>query len=102
MFRALWFGRNDSVVCHSQNAAFSSLVLSAVPHDAIIPGPGTEYGDQLFDNHYVAGLRRREHDDLLQPDGGTLCPELFGGRCGVSRGHRLHPWARPPTVRHAR
>ena len=35
-FVALRPRRNPSVVRHSQNAAASSLVLSAIPHDALI------------------------------------------------------------------
>jgi hypothetical protein len=86
VFRALWLFRHAPVICHSQTAAVSALVLSAVPHDAVITRFGSEHGDQLLDHHYLAGLRRRKHDELFQPDGGTLRAELFGGRCGASGG----------------
>jgi hypothetical protein len=91
MFRALWFDRHSASVRHSENAEISSLVLSAVPNDAVIPRPGHEYGDQLLDDDYLASLRWRDHDELLQPDGGTLRTELPGWRCGISRGYCLHP-----------
>lgn len=49
---------------------------------------------QLLDDHDLAGLCRREHDELFQSDGGTLRAEFLGRRSGVSRGRCLHPWAR--------
>src|ERR1019366_10211070 len=97
----LWLRRHAPVVCHSQTAAVSSLFLSAVPHDAVITRFGSEYGDQLLDDFYLAGLRGREHDELFQPDGGTLRAELPGWRCGVSRGYCLHPRSCQATLRHA-
>ncbi len=85
MLRTLRPYRHTLVVCHSQNAALSSMVLSAVPHH-LVPRPGTEHCDQLFDDHDLAGLRWREHDDLLQPDGGTLCTKLLAGATGLAVG----------------
>ncbi len=35
------------------------MVLPPVPHDAVIPRPGSEYGDQLLYYHYMAGLTCR-------------------------------------------
>ncbi len=101
MFRALWLFRHAPLIWHSQTAAVSALVLSAVPHDAVDTRFGSEYGDQLLDDHDLAGLRWREHDELLQPDGGTLRAEFLGRRGRVSRGRCLHPRSCPATLRHA-
>ena len=86
MFRTLWPCRHAPVVGHPQTATVSSLVFSAVPNDAAIARPGSEYGDQLLDHHDLAGLRRRKHDELFHPDRGTLRAELSGWCCGVSVG----------------
>jgi len=80
------FAGTAPVVWHSQTATISSVVLSAVPHDTIVPRPGSKYSDQFLDDHDMAGLRWREHDELFQPDGGTLRGELPGWRCGLAVG----------------
>ena len=54
-------------------------------------GPGAQHGDQLHDQHQLAELRRRDHAQLLHPDGRAHGPQLRLG-CGRHRhGHRAHP-----------
>ncbi len=43
---------------------------------ALSPDLAAEYGDQFLDHYHLAGVRRRDHHELLQPDGGSLRTEL--------------------------
>ena len=55
------------------------------------PGPRLQYRRQLYVEHQLAELRRREHDELPHPDGGAHHPELRVRRYGHRARHRAHP-----------
>jgi len=62
-------------------------------------GALVQHRGQLRDQHELAELRRREHDELPHADGGAGRAELRVGRGGAHRGRRAHPRPGPPTGR---
>ena len=65
-------------------------------------GRELQHGLVVRDEHELAVLRRRDDDDLLQPDGGTGGAELRLGRGRHLRRGRAHPRDRRPQRAHAR
>jgi hypothetical protein len=65
-----------------------------VPDDAHHARSGVQYRRQLHDDHDVAGVCRREHDELSQPDRRVGGAELLRRRGGAGGRHRLHPGLR--------
>ena len=68
------------------------------------PGPGSrdEHGDQLRDHDDVAGVRRRDDDDLREPGLRPHVAELPGRGGRSRRRHRVHPGPRTPAHATAR
>ena len=85
MFCAIWLCRYAPVVWRSQTATISSLVLSAIPYDAVSPRLSSEYSDQFLDDHDLAILRRREHNEHFS-QWWDFAPRISGGRAGLAVG----------------
>ena len=62
-------------------------------------GALVQHRGQLRDQHELAELRRREHDELPHADGGAGGAELRVGRGRHLRGGRPHPRPGPPAIR---
>ena len=50
-----------------------------------------QHGDELHDEHELAGVRRRDHDELPDPDARPHVPELRVGGRGDGRADRADP-----------
>ena len=66
------------------------------------PGPGLQHGRQLYHQHELAELLRREHDELLLADGRPRQPQLLVGGPGHRRGGGAGARHRPARERHGR
>ena len=76
-------------------------VLPFNPQDlaAVEAELGLQHRRQLHDEHELAGLRRRGHDELPEPDGGARLAQLHFGGGGHRRRDRPGPRPHPPRRR---
>jgi hypothetical protein len=80
-------------VSDPQAPALSSLVLSCLSHHATDSRPCHEYCGQLFHHHHLAGLQRRDHHELLQPNGRAMYAKFSGRRRRPGGWRGVHPWS---------
>ena len=67
------------------------LPLNPQGFSAVSPDSVLEHGRQLCHQHQLAGLRRRDHHELPDPDAGADHPELRLGRHRHGGRHRHDP-----------
>jgi len=92
--RRLWVCRCGDRLRAPETAAIPAFLWRRRPALSVDPDDGRscgQYGCQLRDDDNLAGLRRRNDHELLQPDRRPRGAELSGGSRGSCRRHRVHP-----------
>ena len=94
--------RDAATVRNITDAAPAPHVRPGVPAGTARSRPRDEHRDQLRDHDDLAGLRRRDHDELSEPGLGPHVPELPRRGRRPRHRHRVHPGPGPAAHPSAR